>query len=247
MGITIGGAAREAGLLEALVIEPPTGADVCRRCRGWTRPGLDVCFPCRLVEAQVAHPCPRVAVASIYRRGSALHETLRHYKDGTGRRRQVLARRVGAWASTFLWRRGPLLAPDGWDGVVVVPSSAGRPGPHPLEAALAQVEWLAPQLMVGLVTAGSRPCGHRQAGEEAFRVTGAVGGARLLVVDDTWASGARAQSAASALAGAGAEVVGVAVLGRIVTPRPGTPSEAWWERHGRGRGRRCPPGLSGRG
>jgi adenine/guanine phosphoribosyltransferase-like PRPP-binding protein len=58
-----------------------------------------------------------------------------------------------------------------------------------------------------------------------------VAGSRLVLVDDTWTTGARAQSAASALAAGGAEVEAVVVLGRVVTPVAGAPTGGWWERH----------------
>ena len=51
-----------------------------------------------------------------------------------------------------------------------------------------------------------------------LRVGGAVAGADVLLVDDTWVSGGSAQSAATALKLAGARRVAVIVLGRHVDP-----------------------------
>jgi hypothetical protein len=233
---TVGWAVEESGVLEALRIPPPPpGPDVCGRCRGWTRPGHPLCFPCRLVESQVSAPCPRVAVVSLYRVGGALHQSLRRYKDGADTVRRVVADRVAALAARYIWAELPGEVPEGWDGMVVVPSSAGRPGPHPLASALAGVGWLAPQLWDGALEPGPDPPVHRRASDGGYRVPAGAGvsGARLVVVDDTWTTGARAQSAASALAAAGADVAAIVVLGRVVTPKPGAPSGDWWLRHGR--------------
>jgi orotate phosphoribosyltransferase len=49
-------------------------------------------------------------------------------------------------------------------------------------------------------------------------VGGAVAGADVLLVDDTWVSGASAQSAAAALKAAGARRVALVVIGRHVDP-----------------------------
>lgn len=236
---TIAWSVTEASGLAWVAPPAPPGGEVesCRICGGWAGPRYDVCFSCSVSLSRVSHPCETVAVMSLCRAGSPLHDLLRDYKDGPPRTRQVLSDRVAALAGAFLWRRGPELAPGGWDAVVAVPSTAGRGGPHPLEAALGRVEWLAPQLAVSAVAyVGPGGCGHRRTDEEGFRVDPDLAGARVLVVDDTWASGARAQSAASALVGAGAQVVAVAVLGRYVSPVVGTGIEQWWVRQVR-RGR----------
>ena len=49
-----------------------------------------------------------------------------------------------------------------------------------------------------------------------FRAAQPVTGAEVLLLDDTWASGASAQSAAAALKQAGAGSVAVVVIGRHV-------------------------------
>lgn len=174
-----------------------------------------------------------MAPVSLYRPGGVLHQALRGYKDGPPATRAVLASRVGALLGRFLWEQGPRIAPAGWDGLVVVPSTTGRPGLHPLEAALGAVGALAAQIWPGALRRGTGGVGHREAGDGAFAPGEGVdvAGARLVLLDDTWTTGARAQSAASALAAAGAEVEAVVVLGRVVTPVAGAPTGAWWERH----------------
>ena len=220
----------------SLAVPPPeAGPDVCGVCRGWARPGFGTCFSCRLTLGAVSRPCPRVRVVTVYRPGSPMHGLLRGYKDGSGRGGDVRAARVAAVLARHLWQHAADIAPDGWDGLVVVPSTTGRRGPHPLEAAVATT-FLAAQLWPGLLTAGACPAEHRRAADHAFVLAPDVDaeslvGARLVLLDDTWTTGARAQSAASALQRAGASVEAVVVIGRVVTPVPGAPSGAWWERH----------------
>jgi predicted amidophosphoribosyltransferase len=248
MRSTLAETIRASRVLAAAWVPPPAeGPDVCPICRGWRRPGYGVCFSCALVMGQVSHPSRAVSVISIYRPGGAMHRALSQYKNGPPTVRRTLAERLGALLSRHLWREGPGLAPGGWDHIAVVPSTTGRVGPHPLEEVLGGVEWLAGQVWSGLLGPGpdAERCGHRQAGDQAFRLTVAEGypggparsyplqGRRILLVEDTWTTGARAQSAASHLALAGAEVLGPVVIGRIVTPLPGAPTGDWWGRHGR--------------
>ena len=51
-----------------------------------------------------------------------------------------------------------------------------------------------------------------------FRTEKTAAGASVLLIDDTWVSGASAQSAAAALRLAGARHVAIVVLGRHVNP-----------------------------
>jgi orotate phosphoribosyltransferase len=97
----------------------------------------------------------------------------------------------------------------------MMPSGRGRPGPHPLAALIAP--YLA-RPTATLVTAGPADPGCRDLNPGRFRATQPLPGAAVLLLDDTWTTGASAQSAAIALRAAGARHVAVVVLGRHVSP-----------------------------
>jgi hypothetical protein len=63
---------------------------------------------------------------------------------------------------------------------------------------------------------------------ERFRVSQPLAGAAVLLLDDTWASGGSAQSAAVALKLAGARAVAAVVLGRHVAAGACPPAQARW-------------------
>jgi adenine/guanine phosphoribosyltransferase-like PRPP-binding protein len=72
--------------------------------------------------------------------------------------------------------------------------------------------------------------GHNVASDGGFVAHTDVRGARVLVVDDTFTTGARAQSAASALQLAGARVVAIVPIGRVIDPNHGEHAQAYWTR-----------------
>jgi hypothetical protein len=93
----------------------------------------------------------------------------------------------------------------------VVPSSRGRPGPHPLQELLRGC--LALPWAVLLTQPGADPW-MRALDPGRFRAARPLPGAAVLLLDDTWTSGGSAQSAAVALKRAGARSVATVVLGR---------------------------------
>jgi hypothetical protein len=95
-----------------------------------------------------------------------------------------------------------------------VPSGRGRPGAHPLVGLVRSC------VDLPLVRLAIAPEVIHSRGVNAgwVRVGDPVGGADVLVVDDTWVSGGSAQSVAAALKLAGAGRVAVVVLGRHVNP-----------------------------
>jgi hypothetical protein len=114
------------------------------------------------------------------------------------------------------WRRAGMSAPT---HVALIPSGRGRPGPHPLwslAAPLLAVPW------AGLSLRSRDDQEIRDLDPDRFMAQ-RVPGARVLLLDDTWTSGASAASATAALKLAGASAVAVIVLGRHVAPGPVRP------------------------
>lgn len=210
-----------APLARLCVPVPPIQPGVCRICHAWPRPGFATCLSCSRVTGQLRHPCTTVVPVSLSIVPGPLHTCLRAYKDGDSslvRRRASV--KVVALLARFLHDHRDCLecrAASRWDVVTVVPSSTGRPGRHPLEDAIGLVPWLARQRRLLLAAGPARPS-HNRATDAGFSVHPAARGTRVLLVDDTYTTGARAQSAASALARAGARVVAIVPVGRVVDP-----------------------------
>ena len=109
-----------------------------------------------------------------------------------------------------VWQRAGMPPPD---LLAVVPTGAGRPGPHPL------LRLVSPYLRLPGCRLVLRPGRQgRDLDLDRFAVLSRPAGASVLLLDDTWVSGASAQSAAAALKLAGARHVAVVVLGRHVNP-----------------------------
>lgn len=217
---------------------------VCRWCHGPARDRFALCLSCARVRAQLTAPCPLVAPVSLCQLGSPLYRKLWAYKAGRvtpGARHRagievvsLLVHFLSCHAACISARAG-----GGWEVVTSVPSSRGRGGVHPLAQALAAAPEATPGFFEllraprsprfdGGVPSGAsgwgdhgptlRSTGHNRACDDGFEVLGTVAGQRVLVLDDTFTSGARAQSASSALALAGAHVVAVVPVARVVRP-----------------------------
>ncbi|MGA2522199.1 MAG: hypothetical protein ABSG81_15440 [Acidimicrobiales bacterium] len=179
-----------------------------------------------------------VVPTAVFRVGDGMHRVLRGYKDDpVVAARRHFASSMQAHLSRFVAAHGHCLAAatGGWETVAVVPSSgrasraAPGPGlpPHPFDGVVA-----------GLPPFSSMPR-HvlRHAGAEvrrlvpdrgAFAVQGDVRGRRVLLVDDTWVTGAHLYSAAAALGDAGAVVAGALVMGRSVDVTARPTAARWW-------------------
>jgi fermentation-respiration switch protein FrsA (DUF1100 family) len=146
--------------------------------------------------------------------------------------RRRFAQRVDRLFADFFGTHRTCLAEatrDGVDLILPVPSSS-RPGRASLEAvdglgarSVASVSpgaaW-APRVLrraePGIGIGPMRPDARAFAVPDSWRAT--VRGSRVLLLDDTYVSGARAQSAAAALRHAGARSVLVVPLGRVIRP-----------------------------
>jgi predicted amidophosphoribosyltransferase len=103
-----------------------------------------------------------------------------------------------------------------WNTITIVPSTWGRPGQHPLESVVRMSPILRRELSTVAEWTGIA-VGRNDADPRAFNVLPRARGRSVLIIEDTYTSGAKVQSLAMALHAAGAHVVGAVAVGRVVT------------------------------
>ena len=195
----------------------PSGPAVCVLCRGPVRPGFLRCYQCARHDLAAQGLLADAVVPISYAvKGTAFAASLWSYKSWP-------APSVAAQASLLalllaflhdhgacVWRHAGMPAPG---RLAVVPTGCGRPGPHPLLALTA------PYLRLPVTRLVIRPGEQgRDPNVNRFYAERSRPGACVLLLEDTWVSGASAQSAAAALKRAGARHVAVVVLGRHIDP-----------------------------
>jgi hypothetical protein len=205
-------AALRARVRQVPALYQPRASACCRVCRGPTGPGFGRCYQCnqhaRLGQGLLADAVVPVSYAV---RGTPFAETLWRYKAEGAAPEALLALLLVFLHdhATCIWRQAGMSGPD---RVAVVPSGCGRPGAHPL------LRLISPYLRLPLARLDIRPGEQgRDLNADRFQASGTAG-ARVLLLDDTWVSGASAQSAAVALKRSGAAKVAVVVLGRHLSP-----------------------------
>jgi hypothetical protein len=216
-----------------LAAPEPSAAGLCRTCFGPAQPGSARCFQCRLHAECAPGSLASVVVPVAYAaKGGPLARSLWLYKSGQD----------GAWAArrmltalllvflrehgSCVWREADWAGPARLAGpthLAVVPSSRGRARAHPLRS-LAEPYLKLP--WAGLTARPGADGDTRDLDPGRFAIAApdpsGLAGARVLLLDDTWTTGASAQSATMALRRAGAGAVAVVVLGRhLGPPRPG--------------------------
>lgn len=195
----------------------PPGPGVCSVCRGPVEGPYSRCWVCNRHLATPGSLLANAVIPIAYGiKGEQHYQNLVAYK----------ARHPAAGAQTRLrdlalvflrehWRCLTATAGGPISQFTIVPSTSGRTGPHPL------ARLLAPRIPLPMVTAtpnSSYPATDRTFHHDRFRVrpdpSRPLG--RVLLLDDTWTTGARVQSMAHTLRAAGATSVVVVVLGRLV-------------------------------
>jgi hypothetical protein len=199
----------------------PEAADrLCAVCRGPAARGRALCFQCGLHrECGQASLADLVVPVAFAIKGDPFAACLWQYKSArlTEPAREAAAALLRGLLLVFLRDHGACLwraaGTGGPTELAVVPTGRGRAGPHPLR--LLVEEYL--DLPCAGLTARPGPHGDRDLDPARYAAL-AGQGATILLLDDTWTTGASAQSAAMALRQAGAGKVVVVVLGRHVTP-----------------------------
>jgi hypothetical protein len=199
--------------------EPGQGTGVCALCRGPARPGSLHCYHCSQYHEYLPGLLPDAVVPVAYAPKGSQHATnLWLYKSarlGAGAARADLSALLLAFLrghGRCIWERAGMTRPT---HAAVVPSRRARPGIHPLQALAGRyltLPWIPIRLACSEDPDSCDPNPSRFTAERAT-------GASVLLLDDTWTSGASATSAAAALRLAGARSVALVVAGRHLDAR----------------------------
>lgn len=189
---------------------------MCEVCRGYAPPEYSRCYACHQALTTLGIEPPAVLPLGLAVKHRWLASALYRYKDGREREseeaRQLLqrfAREMDPHITQCLfaeWGHEP-------DVVVPVPSASGREE-HPLPALLEDTVAAGRALSNALRVRRSTDARQHHAGSVQFSVVESVRGKNVLLVDDTWTTGANALTATSTLRAAGARSVAIVVLGR---------------------------------
>ena len=198
------------------LLGPRPGPGVCEVCFDLTA-GPPRCHHC-------AHPEPAITtVAPISY--SVAHEQLHHALAGYKRPPQLSAARFQIELAAVLWRHldaheACLATAAGVDTsrfalVTTVPSGhRERDRTHPLHRIAGQLVGPTRARYVRLLQRTSIPVPSRTRSQDKFAAITRLSGESVLLIDDTWTTGANAASAAATLRAVGAGPVAVLVIGR---------------------------------
>lgn len=198
----------------------PAGPGICAICKTFIEAGWRVCYPCNN-EPDALDAVVPITYSEHY---GQMHDALRGYKDGVPQVRQYANLRLNG----ILWRFAAAhescvvraTGVDAFDVVTTVPSTdpARDDARGHLRKIIEACDPLAGRYQRLLLSTGEVPVGQRGYDERRFAAHWDLVGANVLLIDDTWAGGGHAQSAAGVLKTAGASAVGLIVIGRHVRP-----------------------------
>jgi predicted amidophosphoribosyltransferase len=198
------------------LLGPRRGPDVCAVCFNLTD-GYRSCYACAHEEQWIDAFAP--ISYSIAR--EQLHHALWGYKRLDGE----VARRLTVELAAVLWRHlgiherclARAADVDGFQIVTTVPSGeSGRDATHPLRRVVADLVQPTAARHERLLRRTELELPPRAFSPGKFAPTRSLDRTSALLIDDTWTTGASAQSAAAALKNAGAGTVGAMVIGRHV-------------------------------
>lgn len=175
----------------ALMPVPAVQSDICRICHSSTNPGYSTCYQCGNFDASSVGATEVVPITMSVDH-ELVHHHLRSYKDGrSAEERERLTTRLAALLAVFLANHSGCLG--GWDYPTCVPSAA--------RCAVTSIAERTKLLHGSVVpTLGVTPGDWgRQFTRDRFVLTGSVSGDRILLLEDTYASGASVHSAAGVL------------------------------------------------
>jgi len=204
--------------VRAHLIAPRRGPGVCLECFNLTR-GYDRCYACAAGDRRLAAIVPiSYSVA-----GEHLHSALAAYKRDADPFVRRATRELAAILDRFLELHEQCVAAaagvSDFELVTTVPSGdRGRDQNHPLCKIVGEMVATTGDRYERLLTRSKTEVSPRRVDRRRFEAVRALPGTAVLLVDDTWTTGASAQSAALALLEAGASRVSAVVIGRHLNP-----------------------------
>jgi predicted amidophosphoribosyltransferase len=203
-----------SALYENVLLGPRKGPDVCGMCFNFTA-GYTRCWAC--AHGQPALDALAPISYSVAR--EQLHHALASYKRLEG----DVARRLQAILAAILWRFltdhekcvARAAATTQFDLVTTVPSGdRTRDERHPLPTIVGELVGPTRERHRRLLRRTTVQTPPRTFSPAKFEATASLEHQSVLLIDDTWTTGASAQSAAATLKAAGAEHVAAVVIGR---------------------------------
>lgn len=196
------------------LLAPRPGRGVCRRCFNLTD-GYELCFACE----HGGDSADVVAPISYSIAGEQLHHALASYKRTAAGWTRALTLQLAAVLWRHLARHEDCAARAAgvarFECVTTVPSgTAARTPPHPLEEIVSRLIQPTRERYARLLRRTAHPVPLHSFSPDRFAATEALHGEPVLLIDDTWTTGANAQSAAATLKKAGSGPVAVVVIGR---------------------------------
>jgi predicted amidophosphoribosyltransferase len=215
-----------SGAYENFLLNPRPGAGICRRCFTFVDPGYSTCYPCRQMSQMLESYVP---ISYSIAHGQ-LHRALAGYKRAGGSTARRLQLGLGAVLWRFLVDHEPCLATaagaPAFDLVTTVPSGdRQRDRVHPLPEIVGEIVAPTRDRYERVLARSTKSVAERAFDREKCSVSRRLDDACVLLIDDTWTTGASAQSAAAALLDAGAAVVAAVTIGRHVNPEWGDTEE----------------------
>jgi hypothetical protein len=198
-------------LLPNLVAVPGVKYGTCPTCHSSRKPDYQRCYPCQEAHWLLGGDVPAVLPITYSIERSQVHYALRNYKDNFDVAVRIQFRnQLAGLLSLFMTSHQQCLAP--FDVVTCLPSRKERTAAAEIVTMLKRFESIyQPVLTVGGGTTHT-------ASADRFEASPSVEGRRVLIIDDTFTTGASVFSATSALRAAGALVENVLVIGRHVNP-----------------------------
>jgi predicted amidophosphoribosyltransferase len=205
---------------------PDLGPGVCGVCRRGVAGTYARCFKCGRAPLGVgAGGADAVAFVSLApARGQLAYELVNYKRPATSLKTRDRFT-VGLAAVLWKWRArhesclAHAIGVHSFDVVTTVPSSSsGRAGEHPLVRLVTGVVVGSHDRYRPLLVATTAAVAQREFTAARFTAVDRLAGEPVLLIDDTWTTGAHAHGAAAALKAAGAGPVAALTIGRWYHP-----------------------------